>query len=361
MLKDVYTGRTLRGIADLLRARIGAAGPAAAPREPFTPPTLQRHFWCGLAQAAAMPFLLTLQSLPWLGIYITYALLTGDNAPWYVDMAEMLGVYMAITLALYIIMPLAKWVVMGGRTVPGRYPLWGSYYFRVWLTQHLMTLVHLKWMQSTPILRVYLRLLGAKVGRDALISEIDAGAFDLLTIGDHACIGGKVVIANARVEGADFIIGRVSIGNDVSIGNSCVIENDVAIGDGAELPDLTAVRSGLTIPAWQAWSGSPAAKVRDLGAGDLPAPAQASRFRRALQTAIYGAMLVLLPPIALIPVVPAFRLIETLDTVVNPMFGGINYLWYMPLLALPAAMLDFPCRDDRGPELGGRDHRTMSP
>ena len=339
MLKDVYSGRNLRGIANLLRTRIADDGPAEAPRPPFTPPSLQRRFWCGLAQAATMPFLLTLQAAPWLGIFITYALMTTGNDPWYVEIAKVLAVYMAITLAMYVIMPAAKWAIMGGRTKPGRYPLWGQYYYRVWLTHHLMTLVHLKWMQSTPVLRFYLRLLGAKVGREAIISEIDAGAIDLLTIGDHASIGGKVVIANARVEGSDFIIGPVSIGADVSIGNSCVIENDVTIGVGAELADLTAVRAGLTIPAWEAWAGSPAIKIRDLNAADLPAPAAASSTRRFAQTLVYAVLLVVLPPIALIPIVPAFHLIESLDTIVSPMFGDINYLWYMPLLAIPAAML----------------------
>ena len=45
-----------------------------------------------------------------------------------------------------------KWLVLG-RTKPGRYPLWGVYYFRWWLVQRLEPLVHIKWLQGSPMMR----------------------------------------------------------------------------------------------------------------------------------------------------------------------------------------------------------------
>ena len=41
----------------------------------------------------------------------------------------------------------AKWLILG-RTRPGRYPLWGVYYYRWWLAQRLTPLVHIKWLQG---------------------------------------------------------------------------------------------------------------------------------------------------------------------------------------------------------------------
>jgi acetyltransferase-like isoleucine patch superfamily enzyme len=111
----------------------------------------------------------------------------------------------------------------------------------------------------------------------------------------------------------------------------------VVIGDGAELADLTSLEAGTHIPAFESWSGSPARKVADLDPADIPEPATTSRALAMAQTALYLLLLIIVPPIGLIPIVPAFRLMEYFDTLLNPLLGGINYLWYMPLLALPAA------------------------
>ena len=336
-LQDVYASRTLRDIARVLEER--GTKVEAQDKEATPPPvrtSTKRRILCGLAQAVTLPFLLTLHAAPWLAIFTTYSIISADDAPFYVDMALIFSAFFMVTLFNYIFVPLAKWTILG-RTKPGIYPLWGSYYYRVWLVERLTGLVHLKWMQGTPVIRAYLRLLGAKVGKHALISELDAGALDLVSIGNHASLGGKIIISNARVVGDKFIIGPVTIGDDVVIGSSSVIENDVVIGNGAELGDLTSLEAGSHIPEFESWSGSPARKVADLDPADVPEAATTSRAQAGAQTALYLLLLIIVPPIGLMPIVPAFRLMEYFDTLLNPMLGGVNYLWYMPLLALPAA------------------------
>jgi non-ribosomal peptide synthetase-like protein len=336
-LQDVYTSRTLRAMAIVLAAR--GATIELQNTKAFELPsraTFKRRILCGLAQAATLPLLLVLHAAPWLAIFTAYSIISADDAPFYVDMAMVFGAFFCVTLFNYIFVPLAKWTILG-RTKPGVYPLWGTYYYRVWLVERLTSLVHLKWMQGTPVIRAYLRLLGAKVGKHALISELDAGAIDLISIGDHASLGGKIIISNARAVGDKFIIGPVAIGADVVIGSSSVIENDVTIGDGAELSDLCSLQANTHVPAYEAWSGSPACKLSDLDPSDVPEPATAPRDVQAFQTALYLLLLIIVPPIGLLPVVPAFRLMEYFDTLLNPLLGGVNYLWYMPLLALPAA------------------------
>ena len=79
-LQDVYGKRTLRAIADHLIERTGGAGAAAVVRDlSFEPPPLMRRFLCGLAQAAALPVILTLNTAQWLGIFVTYLLLAGEG------------------------------------------------------------------------------------------------------------------------------------------------------------------------------------------------------------------------------------------------------------------------------------------
>ena len=336
-LQDMYGGRTVEAISKLLIER-GALDDAEGKNALAPPdrPSMKRRFWCGVAQAAVMPLILTLQAAPWLAIFMSYSLISSDEATLFGDMGYVFAAYMVVTLFNYMFVPIAKFLIMR-QTTPGVYPLYGSYYFRVWLVQRLTSLVHLKWMQGTPVLRWYMRLLGAKVGHEALIADFNAGALDLVTIGTHAAIGGKVIIDNTRANGGSYIIGPVVIGDDVIIGSSSVIEHDVTIGTGAELSDLSSLVAGTHVPAFESWSGSPAVKIADLKESDLPAAAQASPTTKFLQAAFYGILLLLLPPIGILPIVPAFRLMETLDAWISPIVGGGNSYWYYPLIALPAA------------------------
>ncbi len=339
-LQDVYEARNIRAMSKLLEARGAYVERNTIEPERIVPRRISKRnqILCGIAQGLTLPFILTLQAAPWLTIFISYTLISAEDSSFLFDVAQIFFAFMAVSIFNFVLPPIAKWLLIG-RTKPGIYPLWGSYYFRVWLVQRLISLAHVKWMQGTPIIRSYLRLFGAQIGNEALISEIDAGAIDLVSIGDHASLGGKVIIANTRVERDLFIIGPVTIGDDVVIGSSCVIENDVIIGDGAELDDLTSIQADHTVPAYELWTGSPARKVRDINATEIPEPATASSALRNLHICIYAICLIILPPIGLLPVVPAFRFMEWLDNYVNPLLGGINYLWYMPLLALSAAAM----------------------
>jgi non-ribosomal peptide synthetase-like protein len=339
-LQDMYGARTLRMVSGLLIDRGALQQTGSEARVPLRAPFMRR-FWCGFAQALILPFILTLQAGPWLAIFISYWQLSSEDATVGGDFRYVFTGFIAVTIFNYLFVPIAKWAVIG-RTKPGVYPLWGSYYLRVWLVQRLMHLVHLKWMQGTPVMRFYLRLLGAKIGKDALIANIEAGAIDLLEIGDHASIGGKVIFSNARAQGDKFIIGKIKVGDDVVIGSSTVIEENVTIGNGAEIADVSSVSAGNTIPAFESWSGSPAHKIEDLNSAAIPVASTASTFTRSWQTALYVFLLIILPPIGVLPIVPAFRMMDGLDGladkfVIGPLFGDLNYYWYLPILALPTA------------------------
>ncbi len=336
-LQDMYNGRTVENIAKLLIER-GALSDADI-KTTFAAPSrapLSRRFWCGVAQAAMLPLILTLHAAPWLAIFISYSLISPDESSVFGDVKFVFIGYALVILFNYMFVPLAKLVILP-KSKPGVYPMWGTYFFRNWLVQRLTGLVHLKWMQGTPILPFYLRLLGAKVGKDVLIGEFFASAMDLVTIGDHVAIGGKVLFSNARVVGDKFIVGPITIGNDANIGSSVVLEENVTIGEGADIGDLTSVMANVSIPAYESWTGSPSHKVGDVLPSDIPEAATASPMHRAILAFTYLVLLITLPPFTILPVVPAFRLMEYFDGFMNPIFGGINYNWYMPLIALPAA------------------------
>ena len=76
-LQDVYGARTLRGMAALLDGR----GIAETQDLSFTPPPFLRRFLCGLAQAIALPVIIGLSTAQWLGIFVTYMLISGEDLP----------------------------------------------------------------------------------------------------------------------------------------------------------------------------------------------------------------------------------------------------------------------------------------
>ncbi|MDP3257776.1 Pls/PosA family non-ribosomal peptide synthetase [Bosea sp. (in: a-proteobacteria)] len=331
-LQDVYGARTLRGMAALLDGR----GIAEAQDLSFTPPPFLRRFLCGLAQAAALPVIIGLATTQWLGIFVTYMLLSGEDLPLIGQIIALLGVYVAITIVTGFAAIGLKWLVLG-RTKPGVYPLWGVYYFRWWFAARVAGLVHIKWLQGSPVMRVYWRLLGAKVGRDVIISDYEAGAVDLISIGDGSSLGAKTTFANAEAIGDKLVIGRITIGKDVYAGSSVVFGHDCVVSDHAELLDLTTVPVGGQIGEAEIWDGSPGRKVGMVDLAALPPQAEASPRRRAGMTAFYILMLIMLPPVSLLPIFPAFMLFDKIDDWIAT-WSEISYLWYLPLLTWPTAI-----------------------
>ncbi|KRD96218.1 peptide synthetase [Bosea sp. Root381] len=331
-LQDVYGARTLRGMAALLDGR----GASEALDLSFTPPPFLRRFLCGAAQAAALPVIIGLSTAQWLGIFVTYMLLSGEDLPLLGQVFALLGVYVAITIVTGLIAIALKWIVLG-RTKPGVYPLWGVYYFRWWFAARIASLVHIKWLQGTPVMRVYWRMLGAKVGRDVIISDYEAGAVDLIEIGDGTTFGSKTTFANGEAIGDKLIIGRIRVGKDVCAGASVVLGHDCVVGDHAEIGDLTAIAPGAVIGEAEIWDGSPARRIGTVDVAALPPQPRPSPQRRAAMTAFYVLMLVVLPPISLLPIFPAFWLFDQIDDWIAT-WSEISYLWYLPLLTWPTAI-----------------------
>lgn len=335
-LQDVYQARSLRAMAALLEGK----GVAGAPRDlSFTAPSFRRRFLCGLAQLATMPFILSLVAVQWLGVFMTYMLFTDADATLAEELGMLVAVYFAIEVGILAIVIAMKWLLIG-RTKPGRYPLWGAYYYRWWLAQRLMSLVQIKTFQGTPILRYFLRALGAKIGKDVLVGDLTFGAPDLIAIGDRACLGANATLANARVEGGELVIGKIEIGADAQIGSSCVLEDDVVIGDGAELLDLTSVSAGGRIGAYEIWDGSPARKIDEIDPSTLAPFASAGAMRKTVMTALYGLLLLAVPPASMLPVFAAFFVFDKVDDLIGVAdVDHFLYLLSIPVIAWPTAFV----------------------
>ncbi|MBB4199555.1 peptide synthetase [Rhodoblastus sphagnicola] len=336
-LQDMYSGRTLRAIAALLDEKSATVG---APKDlSFTPPPLYRRFLCGLAQAICLPFLLALSTAQWLGIFVSYMLLTDTDASFGQEVASLLGVYLIVQVVTVILAIAVKWIVIG-KFKPGRYPIWGVYYFRWWLVQRMLNLTHIKWFQGSPLMRIYLKALGVRVGQDANISELEIGAFDLVSIGEGTTIGQRAKLSNVTFVGDEMIVGPIEIGPDCYIGSSCVIEDHCVLEEGAEMRDLTALAPHTRVRAWEIFDGSPGVCVGSVDKESLRPFATVSAGKRSLQTFLYTLLLLAIPPVGLLPLFPAFWVFDRIDEALGlAAQSRMLYMEAIPIMAWPTAFV----------------------
>lgn len=336
-LQDVYNGRTLRKMAALLDER-NPTGGATVTDLSFEPPPFRRRFLCGLAQAAALPFIIAIVTAQWIGLLLSSMyLVREDSAIWW-DILVLSSVYLCLNLGAKVLIVALKWLLIG-RIKPGVYPLWGSYYFKIWLLQRIMHLTTHKFLQGTPLMRIYLRALGAKIGRDAIIHEFEDGAIDLLSIGARTSTGTKVRFNNVEVVGNQVIVGRIDIGPDVQIGNACTFGPNVVVGEGARIGDMTAITGGTVVKPWEIWDGSPGRLVGHVDPASLPPHPVISETQRVLQTIAYFFAFNLVTMIGLLPIFPAFYLVSYLDFLTTGTQSSVIPWAKVPLLAWPAAFL----------------------
>ena len=309
-VRDIYQNRNIGRIADVL-----AQAPSASPPVDthWTPPSAWKRWRCGVAQAAAIPPLVTLHMSQWLAPFFTYHFFTGDSGDSVaLAIAAATGAYLIATLLSFVLAIVGKWLI-AGCLKPGRYPLWGLTYYRWWLADRLVESAPTYLLSGSSLYAWWLRALGAQIGRDVMIGSITLRAPDLLVIGDAASIGNAVNFENARVEHGELHLGAITIGPDAGVGSYAILEGNTAIGAFGHLEGQTALSDGMQVPAGRTWSGSPA---RDVGAFDPasnPARPAVSRTRRVTEALYFLCGALLISTLFFLPVFPSFMLIDWID------------------------------------------------
>ena len=116
----------------------------------------------------------------------------------------------------------AKWVLIG-RFKPGKYPIWGSFYFRWWIVTRLIDLLPTTFMRGTVLITWFYRALGAKIGKHVHVSTYRLDGFDLVSIGDHTSLCIDCQLQPIRFLNGYMIVGSIEIGERCYIGAKSVI------------------------------------------------------------------------------------------------------------------------------------------
>ena len=109
----------------------------------------------------------------------------------------------------------------------------------------------------------YLRLLGAKIGRDVHIQTTGFLEFDLVDIGDNVILNEDCVMQTHLFEDRVLKASRFRIGSNCNVGAMSVILYDSEMEDGAKIDALSLLMKGETLPASTKWAGIPAKRSND--------------------------------------------------------------------------------------------------
>ncbi|GGH43904.1 Pls/PosA family non-ribosomal peptide synthetase [Microbacterium album] len=165
---------------------------------------------------------------------------------------------------------LAKWTIVGPIR-PGEHPLWSSFVWRTEVSDTFTEMLAAPWFANaaagTPALAMWLRTLGAKVGRGVWTDSYWLPEPDLVTLGDGATVNRGCVVQTHLFHDRVMSIDTVTLEPGATLGPHSVILPAATIGADATVGPASLVMRGEVVPVGSRWSGNPigpwrAVKVR---------------------------------------------------------------------------------------------------
>ena len=285
-MQDIYRHPTITSLVTAFASPVPAPAPASAPVSAAASVPVSAAASVPVSAVASVPasasaevaaptgpgpYLMcgALQLLLFFG-YAWVAALAGAWAyRWISAGAGLAGIYLrsvlfggSAFLALCILPILAKWVLIG-RWKPRQIRIWSLDYVRFWVVRTLVRSNPLALLAvGSPLYVLYLRALGAKVGRGTVIlSKHVPVCTDLLTIGPDTVIRKDAFLSCYRAQAGWIQTGPVTLGRKVFIGEKSVLDINTSMGGAASLGHASALHSGQSIPAGERWHGSPAERT----------------------------------------------------------------------------------------------------
>jgi fatty acid synthase len=201
---------------------------------------------------------------------------TGASPPWLWHSLDVLvGLYFSILgffvfgVALMFVLPLVKFIFRFKPHV-GSIPI---HSFRIWSwynvngMQFMFNTVFGRFARATTLYPVFLRMMGAKMGRDVVFNTQHVYDLDILSVGDRTVIGANASILGHVGEKGNLVRAPITIGKHCTIGQYANIFPGVTMGDNCHVGAMSLVPKGTTLDANAVYVGIPVRKVRDLTPG----------------------------------------------------------------------------------------------
>ena len=175
-------------------------------------------------------------------------------------------------VALMFVLPLVKFVCRFKPRV-GEIPI---HDFRIWSwynvngMQFMFNTVFGRFARATTLYPVFLRMMGAKIGRDVVFNTQHVYDLDIISVGDKTVIGANASILGHVGEKGKLVRAPITIGKNCTIGQYANVFPGVTMGDNCHVGAMSLVPKGSTLDANAVYVGIPVRKVRDLTPGERP-------------------------------------------------------------------------------------------
>jgi non-ribosomal peptide synthetase-like protein len=201
---------------------------------------------------AEVAFLLALRVANSVGLLATVAIVT--------------VVLSAVSVAAMTLAVVAKWALIG-RVRRGDHPLWSNFVWRNELSWSFVESLAVPWMEpaflGTPVLNVFFRALGARIGRNVWCETWFLDDPDLVTIGDHSVVGRGSDLQTHLFHDRLLRLDHVIVGDAVTLGSATYVLLGARLGDRSLVDAGSLVPRNEEVPVQTSWHGNPIVTIDD--------------------------------------------------------------------------------------------------
>ena len=223
----------------------------------FAPPMRLKVARAAVETCRLLPVMVTFG----IGLGVLFALQALAGAVGYWAAALLSGVVLLVAGAVAgVISVAAKWLTVGriGRT---EHPLWSSFVWRNEVSDAFVETVAAPWFAraatGTAVLNVWLRGMGATIGRGVWCESYWLPEADLVSLGDGATVERGCVVQTHLFHDRIMAMDTVTLGAGATLGPHCVALPASGIGDGATVGPASLVMRGDVVPPSTRWQGNP--------------------------------------------------------------------------------------------------------
>jgi non-ribosomal peptide synthetase-like protein len=156
----------------------------------------------------------------------------------------------------------AKWLVVG-RIRAVEQPLWSSFVWRNEVSDTFVETVAAPWFaraaSGTPVMNLWLRALGASIGRGVWCETYWLPEADLVTLAKGSTVNRGCVVQTHLFHDRIMRLDTVVLEDGATLGVHCVALPAARIGSGATVGPASLVMRGDQVPASTRWQGNPIA------------------------------------------------------------------------------------------------------
>ncbi|MDH6135810.1 non-ribosomal peptide synthetase-like protein [Kitasatospora sp. MAA4] len=165
-------------------------------------------------------------------------------------------------IAACLLSTVAKWLLVG-RFRTGEHPLWSGFVWRNELHDTFVEELAMPWLGrtllGTPFLNIWLRSLGARIGRGVWCETHWLPETDLVRIEDGASINRGCVVQTHLFHDRLMRLDEVRVGAGATLGPHSIVLPGSRVGDGTSMGASSLVMRGEEVPADSRWTGNPVA------------------------------------------------------------------------------------------------------